>query len=229
MHPFKCRVNVPAYLWYSGFDAWKRILTRSSGATTVFAWRTSGQWDRLGTPRRDVYTRHNQQHRQRCWSELLGPRIETWMHQSSFELSHIRSGPSTTLTVSASQFRVSNFACEFETPPGGAPLNRESDSSTARPLDSRFPGGASRPDSHLSRPSIHVFGRPIHTRVHGLLAPLGGPKWPLDFGRHASTSVRPASTSQAPVVTGVTSPHSHTALPLRASLASECSTRTLDL
>src|ERR1700683_3406363 len=31
-------VRSPAYFWKSGLDAWKRILTLSSGATTVFAY-----------------------------------------------------------------------------------------------------------------------------------------------------------------------------------------------
>ena len=30
-------LDVPAYFWKSGLDAWKRILTLSRGATTVFA------------------------------------------------------------------------------------------------------------------------------------------------------------------------------------------------
>lgn len=33
--------QLPVYLANCGFDAWKRILTRSSGATTVFAWHPS--------------------------------------------------------------------------------------------------------------------------------------------------------------------------------------------
>jgi hypothetical protein len=38
-----------------------------------------------GASKKYCYTRHTQQHHQRCQSESLGPRILSWNHQSSFE------------------------------------------------------------------------------------------------------------------------------------------------
>jgi hypothetical protein len=36
------QLQIPAYFWNWGFEAWNKIFTRSKGATTVFAWWTDG-------------------------------------------------------------------------------------------------------------------------------------------------------------------------------------------
>lgn len=47
----------PAYFWKSGFEAWKRILTLSSGATTVLAY-TKTECLKI-TPETSNYSPHN--------------------------------------------------------------------------------------------------------------------------------------------------------------------------
>jgi hypothetical protein len=57
-----------------------------------------------------LFIRHNQQHRQRRQRESLCPRLETWVHQSSFELeAHTQGGPSRLLRV-PTRLRALNFA-----------------------------------------------------------------------------------------------------------------------